>query len=218
MINFFQSTVNKVFAVETPQSFDSIDTEKLSWLFGGAKPVMSESIKGWFVGPRREMISPWSSNAVDISKIMGITGISRIEEYFSVPSGEAAFDPLLQRIYDSLDQTIFMNDREPEPILRINDIATYNVQAGLALSEDEVEYLNEVCKKLERKLTDSEVFGFSQVNSEHCRHKIFNGTFIIDGIEMESSLFDLIKKRRQSIPIRLFLPTKTMWPSSKGLE
>ena len=194
MILFFQSTVNNVFAVEAAQSFDSIDTEKLVWLFGGAKPVISDRMNGWYVGPRREMVTPWSSNAVDISRIMGISGISRIEEFFSVPSGEASFDPMLQQIYDGLHQLIFKNDRKPEPIISIDDIAAYNVEAGLALSDDEVEYLDEVSKILERNLTDSEVFGFSQVNSEHCRHKIFNGAFIIDGQEMESSLFDLIKK------------------------
>jgi len=200
MILFFQSTVNKVLAVETAQSFDSNDTGKLGWLFGDAKLVASESIKGWFVGPRREMTTPWSSNAVDITKIMGLKGISRIEEYVNIPSGEAICDPMLERIYDGLDQTIFTNDRKPEPVILVDDIATYNIEAGLALSDDEVEYLDEVSKILERKLTDSEVFGFSQVNSEHCRHKIFNGTFIIDGITMESSLFDLIKKTSKVNP------------------
>ena len=194
MILFFQSPVNNVLAVETAQLFDSTDSEKLSWLFSGAKPVNLKNLNGWFVGPRREMISPWSSNAVDITRNIGIKGITRIEEYFSVPSEDASFDPMLQRIYNGLDQTIFTNDKKPDPILLIDDIATYNVEAGLALSDDEVEYLNEVSAILERKLTDSEVFGFSQVNSEHCRHKIFNGTFIIDGREMESSLFALIKK------------------------
>ena len=68
------------------------------------------------------------------------------------------------------------------------------------LNADEIAYLNGIAEKLGRKLTDSEVFGFSQVNSEHCRHKIFNGTFIIDGKEMPSSLFKLIKKTSQENP------------------
>src|SRR5690606_9657944 len=83
---------------------------------------------------------------------------------------------------------------EPEPIREIDDIAAYNIEEGLSLSDEEVDYLHQLSQRLGRKLTDSEVFGFSQVNSEHCRHKIFNGTFIIDGTEKPESLFKLIKK------------------------
>ncbi|MDR0743464.1 MAG: phosphoribosylformylglycinamidine synthase [Tannerella sp.] len=194
MIQFFQSSAKTVLAVETAQVFSSDDTEKLVWLFGNAQPVKSKSVKGWFVGPRREMITPWSTNAVEITQNMGIKGISRIEEYFSVSAGEATHDPMLQRIYEGLDQKIFTINKKPDPVIEIEDIALYNRKEGLALSNDEVEYLNEVAGKLKRKLTDSEVYGFAQVNSEHCRHKIFNGIFVIDGKEMESSLFALIKK------------------------
>src|SRR5690606_18319640 len=80
------------------------------------------------------------------------------------------------------------------------NISEYNQKEGLALNAEEVEYLENLSKKLGRKLTDSEVFGFSQVNSEHCRHKIFNGTFEIDGKEMPSSLFKLIKKTSAENP------------------
>ena len=203
MIQFFQSSTKTVLAVETAQTFSSNDTDKLIWLFSGAKPVKTKSVKGWFVGPRREMITPWSTNAVEITQHMGIKGISRIEEYVSVSSGKATHDPMLQRIYDGLDQQIFTIDKKPDPIIQIEDIGLYNEKEGLALSNDEVEYLNGVAKKLKRKLTDSEVYGFAQVNSEHCRHKIFNGKFIIDGQEMESSLFALIKKTATVNPNRL---------------
>jgi phosphoribosylformylglycinamidine synthase (EC 6.3.5.3) len=134
---------------------------------------------------------------------MGIEGIVRIEEFFPVASTDAEHDSMLQRIYNGLNQRIFTIDKTPEPIIEIDDIEAYNQQEGLALSEDEVEYLNSVSQRLGRKLTDSEVFGFSQVNSEHCRHKIFNGTFIIDGEEKESSLFKLIKKTSQTNPNKL---------------
>src|SRR5690606_40357280 len=97
-----------------------------------------------------------------------------------------------------LNQEIFTINIEPESILEIEDIAAYNQQEGLSLSEDEVEYLNKLAERLGRKLTDSEVFGFSQVNSEHCRHKIFNGTFVIDGEEKPSSLFKLIRKTSET--------------------
>jgi phosphoribosylformylglycinamidine synthase len=203
MIQFFQSSAKTVLAVETAKTFHSEDTNKLIWLFSGAQPVRTKTIKGWFVGPRREMISPWSTNAVEITQNMDIKGISRIEEYFFVTSGKAEHDPMLQRIYDGLDQQIFTVDKKPDPIMYIDDIALYNREEGLALSGEEVAYLNEVGKKLNRQLTDSEVFGFSQVNSEHCRHKIFGGTFIIDGKEMESSLFALIKKTSTVNPNQL---------------
>ncbi|MDL2221203.1 phosphoribosylformylglycinamidine synthase [Parabacteroides sp. OttesenSCG-928-N08] len=204
MISFFSSSSNKtVLAVETARSFSPEDIQKLVWSFNGATPVESETLNGWFVGPRREMITPWSTNAVEIMQNMGITGISRIEEYFAVASAEASHDPMLQRIYQGLDQEIFTINKQPDPILYIEDIEAYNQQEGLALSEDEVAYLNEISEKLNRKLTDSEVYGFAQVNSEHCRHKIFGGTFVIDGVEMESSLFNLIKKTSAVNPNRL---------------
>lgn len=202
MIQFFQSSDKSVLAVETSHTFSKNDIEKLIWLFSGATPVEADVVKGRFVGPRREMITPWSTNAVEITQNMGLEGIARIEEYVPL-SPEKGHDPMLQHVYDNLDQQLFTIDRKPDPIVYIDDIAAYNEQEGLALSADEVGYLNEVSKKLKRKLTDSEVFGFSQVNSEHCRHKIFGGTFIIDGEEKEHSLFALIKKTSAENPNKL---------------
>ena len=202
MIQFFQSSDKSVLAVETSHTFSKNDIEKLIWLFSGATPVEADVVKGRFVGPRREMITPWSTNAVEITQNMGLEGISRIEEYVPL-SPEKRHDPMLQHVYDNLDQQLFTIDRKPDPIVYIDDIAAYNEQEGLALSADEVGYLNEVSKKLKRNLTDSEVFGFSQVNSEHCRHKIFGGTFIIDGEEKEHSLFALIKKTSTENPNKL---------------
>lgn len=203
MILFFQSPTKTVLAVEAKQAFSPEDTKKLVWLFSGATPVEAETMNGWFVGPRREMITPWSTNAVEITQNMGLAGISRIEEYFPVESGDADHDPMLQRIYNGLNLEIFTISKKPDPIIYIDDLEAYNAQEGLALSEEEISYLKEVSEKLQRKLTDSEVFGFSQVNSEHCRHKIFGGTFIIDGEEKESSLFNLIKKTSAENPNKL---------------
>ena len=203
MILFFRSSTQTVLAVETTQSFSAEDIKKLVWLFSEATPVQAETLEGWFVGPRKEMITPWSTNAVEITQNMGLTGILRIEEYFEAASAEATHDPMLQRIYEGLDQDIFKIVSQPEPIVYIEDVVAYNKQEGLALSDDEVAYLNEISEKIGRKLTDSEVFGFSQVNSEHCRHKIFGGTFVIDGEEKESSLFNLIKKTSAENPNRL---------------
>ena len=203
MILFFQSSTKTVLAVEAAHAFSPEDTQKLVWLFSEATPVQSETLEGWYVGPRREMITPWSTNAVEITQNMGLTGISRIEEYFPVSSGDADHDPMLQRIYNGLNQEIFTISKKPDPIVYIEDLEVYNQQEGLALSQEEIAYLNEVSQKLGRKLTDSEVFGFSQVNSEHCRHKIFGGVFIIDSEEKESSLFNLIKKTSAENPNKL---------------
>jgi phosphoribosylformylglycinamidine synthase len=204
MILFFKSsTAPAVLAVEARQSFSSGDVRKLVWLFDGAIPEKTESLKGWYLGPRREMITPWSTNAVEITQNMGLDGISRIEEFRAVDSAEAAHDPMLQRIYNGLDQNLFAIRKQPGRILCIEDIEAYNRQEGLALSKDEVDYLNELSRKAGRKLTDSEVYGFAQVNSEHCRHKIFNGVFIIDGEEKAHSLFKLIKKTSEAHPDKL---------------
>ena len=113
------------------------------------------------------------------------------------------FDPMLQSEYAVLDQNIFTINKTPEQVIFIDNIAQYNENEGLALSAEEIDYLENLSKKLRRRLTDSEVFGFSQVNSEHCRHKIFNGKFVIDGQEKELSLFKLIKKTSQQNPNNL---------------
>lgn len=200
MVQFFKKGADLVTAVETDHKLSSEEIEKLQWLFDGAKPISGTSVKGRFVGPRKEMITPWSTNAVEITQNMGLEGITRIEQYFRITGEETAYDKMLQRMYDGLNSTLFKVNRVPEPIVHIDDIAAYNRQEGLALSPDEEAYLQNLSRKLGRPLTDSEVFGFSQVNSEHCRHKIFNGTFVIDGEEKPMSLFKLIKKTSQENP------------------
>jgi phosphoribosylformylglycinamidine synthase len=218
MVLFFKTSSGSVFVVETTNSLAPTDIEKLVWLFGEAQPLQAELIEGFFVGPRREMITPWSTNAVEITQNMGVKGITRIEEFFSVKTKDANHDPMLHRIYENIDQQIFNITKKPEPVLYINDIQAYNKQEGLALSEDEVGYLNSVSEKYNRKLTDSEVFGFSQVNSEHCRHKIFNGIFVIDGEEKESSLFALIRKTSELNPNDLVSAYKDNVAFNEGPE
>ena len=201
MILFFRTPDQLIYAVQSPQPLD-YDINKLIWLFGDAELQKEDKISGKFIGPRREMITPWSTNAVEITQNMGIKGILRIEEFSPVQEKDD-HDPMLQRIYTELNQDIFTINKLPEPIQNIDDIAAYNAKEGLALSDDEIEYLNGISEKMGRKLTDSEVFGFSQVNSEHCRHKIFNGQFVIDGEEKELSLFKLIKKTSLDNPNNL---------------
>ena len=203
MILFFRTPSKSVMAVECDHALTQAESDKLCWLFGEATPESEENLKGHFVGPRREMITPWSTNAVEITQNMGLSGISRIEEYFPVKDENADRDPMLQRMYKGLDQEVFTTNRKPEPIVHIEDLEAYNEKEGLALSKEEMDYLKKVEQDLGRKLTDSEVFGFAQINSEHCRHKIFGGTFIIDGVEQESSLFQMIKKTTQENPNKI---------------
>ncbi len=200
MIVFFKVPSGNVIAAGVKNSLSPDDTSKLCWLFGGAEKLDGTALEGFFVGPRREMVTPWSTNAVEITQNMNLDGIERIEEYFPVASDSADYDHMLQRLYRGLDQDIFTSNREIEPIETVDDIEDYNEREGLALSPEEIAYLHNVEGQLGRKLTDSEVFGFAQINSEHCRHKIFGGTFIIDGKEMPSSLFALIKKTTKENP------------------
>lgn len=200
MIYFFLSTSKTVFALQVEQSLTTTDISKLNWLFGGTQLSDETILPGFYIGPRSAMITPWSTNAVEITQNMDIQGITRIEEFQQVEADFNDFDPMLSEKYKELNQEIFSTELVPEPILEICDIAEYNQQEGLSLSEEEIEYLNNVSDRLERPLTDSEVFGFSQVNSEHCRHKIFNGTFVIDGEEKPLSLFKLIRKTSSENP------------------
>lgn len=200
MIHFFGDASTKVFAAQTAQELSQEDLKKLTWLFGNQPKINAASIDAFFVGPRAAMITPWSTNATEITQNMGVSGIMRIEEFKCVDDSYTDFDPMISQKYNGLSQEIYSVDIKPESILEIDDISAYNQQEGLALSDEEVEYLKNLSEKIGRPLTDSEVFGFSQVNSEHCRHKIFNGTFIIDGKEMPSSLFKLIKKTSKENP------------------
>ncbi len=198
MILFFRSKADRIYAVGSVQPLQNTDIQKLTWLFNEAEQLSEPSLKGPFIGPRKEMVTPWSTNAVEITQTMGIRGIERIEEFFI--AGSSSFDRMLQFRYEILDQDLFTIHHTPEPVREVEDIGAYSKKEGLALSREEIDYLEKVSQDLGRKLTDSEVFGFSQVNSEHCRHKIFNGTFIIDGQEKPATLFQLIKKTSKENP------------------
>ena len=203
MILFFQTPQKSVMATETDHQLTQEEVQKLCWLYGDATLLEGDKLEGRYIGPRREMVTPWSTNAVEITQNMNLNGISRIEEYFPVADKDAEHDPMLQRMYEGLDQSIFTINIKPEPIKHVENLEEYNEQEGLALSPEEIEYLHGLEKQNGRPLTDSEIFGFAQINSEHCRHKIFGGTFIIDGKEMESSLFAMIKKTTQENPNKI---------------
>ncbi len=215
-IYFFKTPSGSVIATQADHQLAQDETQKLCWLYGGAEQLSATTLDGFFVGPRREMVTPWSTNAVEITQNMAMQGIHRIEEYFPVASKDADHDEMLQRMYDGLDQDIFTVNIKPEPIKHVENLEEYNEQEGLALSPEEIEYLHGLERQNGRPLTDSEIFGFAQINSEHCRHKIFGGTFIIDGKEMESSLFQMIKKTTQENPGKILSAYKDNVAFARG--
>ncbi|MBQ0048881.1 MAG: phosphoribosylformylglycinamidine synthase [Bacteroidales bacterium] len=216
VIKFFKTPQNTIIATQSMAGINDADAQKLCWLYGGAEMLGNEQLEGYYIGPRREMITPWSTNAVEITQNMNLEGITRIEEYFPVKSADADHDPMLQRMYEGLNQEIFHVDIQPAPIQSITDLDAYNEQEGLALSPEEIGYLHNVEAQLGRSLTDSEVFGFAQINSEHCRHKIFGGTFIIDGEEKPSSLFQMIKQTTKEHPHKIISAYKDNVAFSEG--
>ncbi len=218
MISFFKTQNQSIIATLADHQLASEEVSKLSWLYGNAELLDATELSGYFVGPRREMITPWSTNAVEITQNMNLSGIMRIEEYFPVSSADAEHDPMLQRMYEGLGQDIFTVDIKPEAIKHIDNLEEYNEQEGLALSAEEIDYLHKVESQLQRPLTDSEVFGFAQINSEHCRHKIFGGTFVIDGEEKEMSLFKMIKMTTEEHPGRILSAYKDNVAFAEGPE
>ena len=199
MINFFGNPQVLVYAVQNIDPLSQTDLDKLHWLFDGKTLIDGKTLDAPFIGPRATMITPWSTNAVEITQNMAIKGIQRIERY-NPKTLNADWDPMLEQEFSLLDQNLFDISIQAEDIKEIHDISAYNQQEGLALSKEEITFLQELSTKLNRTLTDSEVFGFSQLNSEHCRHKIFNGVFVIDGEEKSESLFSLIKQTTKQNP------------------
>ena len=155
MIKFFKKGANTYYAVDSDHSLTTEEIKKLTWLFDGAQPSDETSIKGVFVGPRKEMITPWSTNAVEITQNMGINGIARIEEFLlSENDKEPSYDRMLQRVYHGLDESVFTITKSPDPIVYIDDIEKYNETEGLALNPEEIKYLNDLSSKIGRPLTD----------------------------------------------------------------
>ena len=137
MIHFFENQSKTVFAIQTQNEISAQDISKLNWLFSNSNKIEKSVLTDFFVGPRATMVTPWSTNAVEITQNMGISGIIRIEEFKKVTEDFTDFDPMLSQKYTELNQDIFTIDIQPEAILEINDIAAYNKSEWLALSEEE---------------------------------------------------------------------------------
>ena len=114
-----------------------------------------------YVGPRSEVISPFSTNACEIFENAGIPGVRRIERFSRLADDlPPSYDRMTQEVYRSLNESSLQSAGSAEPLRFISDIAAYNQEAGLALSDDEVSYLQETARELGRELTDAEVYGF----------------------------------------------------------
>ena len=150
MIHFFGDLTTKVFAVQTTSEISKQSNEKLQWLFGNVSQIEQSAIADFFIGPRATMITPWSTNAVEITQNMGIEGIIRIEEFTPSLKDTQDFDPMLFQKFSALDQTIFDVSVRPQAIKEIDDIAGYNQSEGLALNQEEVTYLEALAVKLDR--------------------------------------------------------------------
>ena len=179
--------------------------------------------------PRLGTISPWASTATDLARNCGLEGISRIERgiFMAVTpeksfwSGSTIKDEQLQEfiklVHDRMSQTVVVGDAfdpqalfvelEPQPLRTVPileegaaALEKVNVDWSLALSEDEVEYLVEAFVGLGRNPTDVELTMFAQANSEHCRHKIFNATWTVDGEAKDKSLFGMIRDTHNHNP------------------
>ena len=196
--SFFQNS-NKVYLVLFNGELHNEQVSRLEWLLD-AKKVSDTKLKGPFLGSRKEMLTPWSTNATEMAQNIGVTSVTRIEEFSAVPAGTVPPDPMLQAVYSELASDMFDRQGVAEKTHPVTDIAKFSADLGLALSQEEIAYLDEVSQKLERPLTDAEVYGFGQINSEHCRHKIFRGEFIVDGERKEDSLFNLIRKTSKAAP------------------
>ena len=160
------------------------------------------------VGPREGTISPWSSKATDIFQICGLDAVERVERvvrwYAQGPLDEdtqaGLYDRMTERCLQPGEYSSLFNVLEPTPVTRIalradgrRALVAANKNLGLALSDDEIDYLETAYGELGRDPTDMELMMFAQANSEHCRHKIFNASWIIDGNEQDKSLFAMIR-------------------------
>ena len=188
----------------------------------------------FFIGPRSGTISPWSSKTEDIIKNVGVADIDRVEKFYGFTISSFSekenldlsmfFDRMTQSVYLSFEEcTDFLNIAEQRNISHINIIneginalKNANLSYGFAMSEDEIEYLYDFYSKSARNPTDAELMMFAQANSEHCRHKIFNAKWTVDGISKNNSLFDLIKETSKQSPNGIISAYKDNAAITKG--
>ena len=194
---------------------DDLNLDQLKNILAADHPDDSFS---FIVGPRSGTISPWSSKTEDIIKNVGILNINRVEKFNSFTISDFSIDNNLDlsMFYDRMTQSIYSDHEEclaflktdPQRAVNIIDILSSGIEAlenanksfGFALSDEEINYLHDFYSKIARNPTDAELMMFAQANSEHCRHKIFNAKWSVDGVSKDDSLFDLIKETSKQSP------------------
>ncbi len=192
-------------------------------LLSGEKAVKAKKgTSSLIVVPRPGTISPWSSKATDIARVCDLDAIDRIERgiaysiEFSQKLGHDDVMALAPQLFDRMTEAVLSDGAQaeslfevhaPTPVVRIpladkgrDALVTANSELGLALSDGEIDYLVRSYGDLDRDPTDAELMMFAQANSEHCRHKIFNASWIIDGEEQEQRLFSMIKSTTEKTP------------------
>ncbi|MBR3482257.1 MAG: phosphoribosylformylglycinamidine synthase [Neisseriaceae bacterium] len=180
-----------------------------------ANPVLSH---GFLITPRIGTVSPWCSKAVDIAHNCGILAVNRIERLTAVEFDENynQINAFAAIMHDRMTESVLTDFREAKALFRQPERRSFetvdilhggkmalqnaNTEMGLALSADEIDYLHENYQKIGRNPSDVELMMFAQANSEHCRHKIFNADFVIDGVKQEKSLFSMIKATHEKSP------------------
>ena len=197
-ILFFETNQNSIIAVSCGKALGKDDVKALEWLFSDARAIDADKVEGLFIGPRREMITPWSTTAVEITQNMNIQAIERIEEFFHAESESSSFDKMLQRMYKGLDQDVFTVNRKPEDIVYITDFEKYNLQEGLALSADEIAYLQNLSAKLGRPILRSSASRRSIPSTADIRFSMVPLSLMV---RQKSSLSSSLSRRRlKSIP------------------
>jgi phosphoribosylformylglycinamidine synthase len=202
--------------IDAARPLDESELELLGKLLSyGPRPhLQAERGRSVLVTPRLGNVSPWSSKATDIAKVCGLDCVRRLERgvvYFldtAEPLEDAVLRSLGALLHDRMTESLWLDTLEPDLFrtrsprpLRVVTLgregraalARANAEWGLALSSDEIDYLVDSFVTLGRDPTDAELMMFAQANSEHCRHKIFNAEFIIDGRPMSSTLFAMIR-------------------------
>jgi len=195
--------------VETAGELSAAERRLLERLLDdGSPPPAAASGELYLVVPRLGTISPWSSKASDIARNCGLSSVQRIERGV-VFHTDAKLPDVAARLHDRMTQTVLRSFEEagrlfehvpPRPLQLIADIRKANRELGLALSDDEIEYLERAYRELGRAPTDAELTMFAQANSEHCRHKIFNADWIVDGVRQPQSLFSMIRHTHAANP------------------
>src|SRR5690554_6472158 len=206
---------------ELNQALSAADQSRLENLIGGAVISAPQPQADQFlVVPRLGTISPWSSKATDIAHNCGLTAIKRLERgiLWRIEGELSAADITLAAslLHDRMTESVLNEvtaaaalfaQQQPAPLMEIDLLGTgkaalvaANENMGLALAEDEIDYLFDSFNAMKRNPTDVELYMFAQANSEHCRHKIFNASWTIDGEDQPKSLFKMIKNTNEVTP------------------